>query len=65
MAEAHKIIDGLYVVPLGDGKVQLRTLIREDEYEEEWNCKNLSRQDTYKLMSFLRNEVLYLCQGGL
>lgn len=25
MAEAHKINDGLYVVPLGDGKVQLRT----------------------------------------
>ena len=65
MAEAHKINDGLYVVPLGDGKVQLRTLIQEDEDEEEWRCKNLSRQDTYKLMSFLRNEVLYLCQGGL
>lgn len=61
MAEAHKINDGLYVVPLGDGKVQLRILIREDEYEEEWKCKNLSRQDTYKLMLFLRNEVLYLC----
>lgn len=61
MAEAHKINDGLYVVPLGDGKVQLRTLIQEDEYEEEWKCKNLSRQDTYKLMLFLRNEVLYLC----
>lgn len=61
MAEAHKINDGLYVVPLGDGKVQLRTLIQEDEYEEEWECKNLSRQDTYKLMLFLRNEVLYLC----
>lgn len=30
MAEAHKINDGLYVVPLGDGKVQLRTLIQED-----------------------------------
>ena len=60
MAEAHKINDGLYAVPLGDGKVQLRTLIREDEYEEEWKCKNLSRQDAYKLMSFLRNEVLYL-----
>ena len=60
MAEAHKINDGLYVVPLGDGKVQLRTLIQEDEYEEEWKCKNLSRQDTYKLMLFLRNEVLYL-----
>ena len=61
MTEAHKINDGLYVVPLGDGKVQLRTLIQEDEYEEEWKCKNLSRQDTYKLMLFLRNEVLYLC----
>ena len=61
MAEAHKINDGLYVVPLGDGKVQLRTLIQEDEYEEEWKCKNLSRQDTYKLVLFLRNEVLYLC----
>lgn len=61
MAEAHKINDGLYVVPLGDGKVQLRILIQEDEYEEEWKCKNLSRQDTYKLMLFLRNEVLYLC----
>ena len=61
MAEAHKINDGLYVVPLGDGKVQLRTLIREDEDKEEWRCKNLSRQDTYKLMLFLRNEVLYLC----
>ena len=61
MAEAHKINDGLYVVPLGDGKVQLRILIQEDEDEEEWKCKNLSRQDTYKLMSFLRTEVLYLC----
>ena len=61
MAEAHKINDGLYVVPLGDGKVQLRILIQEDEDEEEWRCKNLSRQDTYKLMSFLRTEVLYLC----
>lgn len=61
MAEAHKINDGLYVLPLGDGKVQLRTLIQEDEHEEEWKCKNLSRQDTYKLMLFLRNEVLYLC----
>lgn len=61
MAEAHKINDGLYVVPLGDGKVQLRILIQEDEDEEEWKCKNLSRQDTYKLMLFLRNEVLYLC----
>lgn len=61
MAEAHKINDGLYVVPLGDGKVQLRILIQEDEDEEEWRCKNLSRQDTYELMSFLRNEVLYLC----
>ena len=61
MTEAHKINNGLYVVPLGDGKVQLRILIREDEYEEERKCKNLSRQDVYKLMSFLRNEVLYLC----
>ena len=61
MTEAHKINDGLYVVPLGDGKVQLRTLIQEDEDKEEWKCKNLSRQDTYKLMLFLRNEVLYLC----
>lgn len=61
MAEAHMINDGLYVVPLGDGKVQLRTLIQKDEDKEEWRCENLSRQDTYKLMSFLRNEVLYLC----
>lgn len=61
MAEAHKINDGLYAVPLGDGKVQLRTLIQKDEDKEEWRCENLSRQDTYKLMSFLRNEVLYLC----
>lgn len=61
MAEAHKINDGLYVVPLVDGKVQLRILIQEDEDKEEWKCKNLSRQDTYKLMSFLRTEILYLC----
>lgn len=61
MAEAHNINDGLYVVPLGDGKVQLRTLIQKDEDKEEWRCENLSRQDVYKLMSFLRNEVLYLC----
>ena len=61
MAEAHKINDGLYVVPLGDGKVQLRSLIQKDEDKEEWRCENLSRQDTYKLMSFLRNDVLYLC----
>lgn len=61
MAEAHKINDGLYVVPLGDGKVQLRSLIQKGEDKEEWRCENLSRQDTYKLMSFLRNEVLYLC----
>lgn len=61
MAEAHKINDSLYVVPLGDGKVQLRILIQKDEDKEEWRCENLSRQDTYKLMSFLRNEVLYLC----
>ena len=61
MDEVHKINDGLYVVPLGDVKVQLRILIQEDEDKEEWKCKNLSRQDTYKLMSFLRTEVLYLC----
>ena len=61
MAEAHKINDGLYIVPLGDEKIQLRILIQMDEDEEEWRCKNLSRQDVYKLMSFLRNEVLYLC----
>ena len=61
MAEAHKINDSLYVVPLGDGKVQLRILIQEDEDKEEWKCKNLSRQDIYKLMSVLRNEVLYPC----
>ena len=61
MTEVHKINDGLYVVPLGDGKVQLRILIQKDEDKEEWRCENLSRQDTYKLMSFLRNEVLYLC----
>ena len=61
MAEAHKINEGLYVVPLGDGKVRLRIVIQEDEDKEEWRCKNLSRQDTYKLMSFLRTEVLYLC----
>ena len=61
MTEVHKINDGLYVVPLGDGKVQLRILIQEDEDTEEWRCKNLSMQDIYKLVSFLRNEVLYLC----
>lgn len=61
MAEAHKINDGLYVVSLGDGKVRLRILIQEDEDKEEWRCKDLSRQDVYKLMSFWRNEVLYLC----
>ena len=61
MAEAHKINDGLCIVPLGDEKIQLRILIQMDEDEEEWRCKNLSRQDVYKLMSFLRNEVLYLC----
>lgn len=61
MADVHKINDGLYVLPLGDGKVRLRILIQMDEDEEEWRCKNLSKQDTYKLMSFLRNEVLYLC----
>ena len=53
MAEAHKINDGLYVVPLVDGKVQLRILIQEDEDKEEWKCKNLSRQDIYKLVSLL------------
>ena len=53
MAEVHKINDGLYVVPLGDGKVQLRILIQEDEDKEEWKCKNLSRQDIYKLVSLL------------
>lgn len=61
MAEAHKINDGLYVVPLGDGKVQLRTLIQKDEGQEEWRCTNLSRQDANKLMTFLRNELLYRC----
>ena len=61
MAEAYKINDSLYVVSLGDGKVQLRILIQEDEDTEEWRCKNLSMQDIYKLVSFLRNEVLYLC----
>ena len=61
MAEAHKINDGLYVVPLEDGKVQLRILIQMDEDEEEWRCKNLSRQDANKLMTFLRNEILYRC----
>lgn len=61
MAEVHKINDGLYVMPLGDGKVQLRILIQKDEDKEEWRCENLSRQDTYKLMTFLRNEILYLC----
>ena len=61
MAEAHKINDGLYVVPLGRGKVQLRTLIQKDEGQEEWRCTNLSRQDTDKLMIFLRNEILYRC----
>lgn len=61
MAEAHKINDGLYVVPLGDGKVQLRILIQEDEDKEEWRCHNLSRQDADKLMTFLRNELLYRC----
>lgn len=61
MTEAHKINDGLYVVPLGDGNVQLRILVQKDETTEEWKCTNLSRQDVYKLMSFLRNDVLYLC----
>ena len=53
MAEAHKINDGLYVVPLGDEKIQLRILIQMDEDEEEWRCKNLSMQDIYKLVSLL------------
>ena len=61
MGEVHKINDGLYVVSLGDGKVQLRILIQMDEDEEEWRCKNLSRQDADKLMTFLRNEILYRC----
>lgn len=61
MAEAQKINDELYVLPLGDGNVQLRILVQEDETTEEWKCINLSRQDAYKLMSFLRNDVLYLC----
>ena len=61
MNEAHKINDDLYIVPLGDEKIQLRILIQMDEDEEEWRCKNLSRQDTYKLMLFLRNELLYRC----
>ena len=61
MAEAQKINDELYVLPLGDGNVQLRILIRKVEDLEEWRCENLSRQDVYKLMSFLRNDVLYLC----
>ena len=60
MAEVHKINDGLYALPLGDGKVQLRILIQEDEDTEESKSKKLSRKDTYKLMPFLRNEVLYL-----
>ena len=53
MAEVHKINEGLYVVPLGDGKIQLRILIQEDEDKEEWKCKNLARQDIYKLVSLL------------
>lgn len=61
MAEAQKINDELYVLPLGDGNVQLRILVQKDETTEEWRCENLSRQDVYKLMSFLRNDVLYLC----
>lgn len=61
MAEPQKINDELYVLPLGDGKIQLRRLVHRDETMEEWKCTNLSRQDVYKLMSFLRNEVLYLC----
>lgn len=61
MAEVHKINDSLYVVSLGRGKVQLRTLIQKDEGQEEWKCTNFSRQDTDKLMTFLRNEILYRC----
>lgn len=61
MAEPQKINDELYVLPLGDGKIQLRRLVRKDENIEEWKCTNLSRQDVYKLMAFLRNDVLYLC----
>lgn len=61
MDDIYKINDGLYIVPLGDGKIQLRNLIQKDEDKEEWRCENLSRQDVYKLMAFLRNRVLYLC----
>ena len=61
MDDVYKINDGLYIVPLGDGKIQLRSLIQKDEDKEEWRCENLSRQDVYKLMAFLRNRVLYLC----
>lgn len=61
MDEFYKINDSLYVVPLGDGKIQLRSLIQKDEDKEEWRCENLSRQDVYKFMAFLRNRVLYLC----
>lgn len=61
MNEAYKINDRLYVVSLGRGKVQLRSLIQKDEDKEEWKCENLSRQDTDKLMTFLRNELLYRC----
>ena len=43
MAEAHKINDELYVLPLGDGKVQLRRLVQKDDHIEEWKCQNLSR----------------------
>lgn len=61
MADTQKINDELYVLPLGDGNVQLRMLVQKDETTEEWKRTNLSRQDVYKLMSFLRNDVLYLC----
>lgn len=61
MNEAYRINDRLYVVSLGRGKVQLRSLIQKDEDKEEWKCENLSRQDTDKLMTFLRNELLYRC----
>lgn len=61
MNETYKINDSLYVVSLGRGKVQLRTLIQKDEGQEEWRCTNLSRQDTDKLMTFLRIEILYRC----
>ena len=39
MAEAHKINDGLYAVPLGDGKVQLRTLIQRMKTKKNGDAK--------------------------